>query len=149
MGCVWLVATMSFADLILNALALEFIISIDENILAFFLPGKIASRLAGTKFAYPAETHTEEQKEHDLIVDYCRNIMYFVVCVMLTTAMVLYQQVLPYFPFDVEAHCGAWFMNQFTPKCLPFEKDCFPFGAASTVHNFGKLTPSNHSAPLA
>merc|ERR1712224_1012172 len=37
-GCRWLTATESFSDLILNALALEFVIGVDENILEFFLP---------------------------------------------------------------------------------------------------------------
>merc|ERR1719487_1673465 len=36
-GCQWLTATESFADLILNALALEFIINIDNQILECFL----------------------------------------------------------------------------------------------------------------
>lgn len=141
LGCIWLTATLSFSDLILNALALEFIICIDENILAFFLPQKLSVRLSRTKFAYPKVPPTPESTEKALIEDYVRNIIYFAVCLAITVLCVKYQQVLPDFPFDIEEHCGAWYMNQFRPKCLPFEKGCFPFGGEQVPHDYGRMTP--------
>ena len=50
-GLQWLTATEGFAALILNALLLEFIVDVDENILKFFLPKRCATALEATKFA--------------------------------------------------------------------------------------------------
>jgi len=143
LGCQWLTATLSFSDLILNALALEFIIGIDENILEFFLPVRIKTRLNGTKLAYPAkDKQTEEQVNKMAIDDYVRNITYFLVCIGLTCVYVLYfQQVLPGGGHDIEEHCGEWYMNQFSQKCFPFEKGCFPFGKGDPPHDYAEHGP--------
>merc|ERR1719503_246240 len=86
LGSQWLTATLSFSDLILNALALEFIIGIDENILEFFLPVRIKTRLNSTKFAYPAkDAQTTEQATKAAVDDYVRNITYFVACIAITS----------------------------------------------------------------
>lgn len=145
LGSQWLTATLSFSDLILNALALEFIIGIDENILEFFLPARIKERLGSTKFAYPTkEPHTPEQADRALVDDYTRNLLYFVAAICITTAYTLYaQQVLPGSGHDIEEHCGAWYMNQFSQKCLPFENGCFPFGPdTSSPHDYAPMGPN-------
>lgn len=144
LGCQWLTATLSFSDLILNALALEFIIAIDENILEFFLPKRVVTRLGNTKLAYPiTNDHSEAATEHAIILDYQRNIANFAVCVIVTILYVLYlQQVLPYHTFDIEEHCGAWYMNQFSPKCSPFESGCFPFGNVKPPHDYEEMQPA-------
>merc|ERR1719507_2338189 len=47
-GFVWLTATVSFADLILNAVALAFIIQIDEQIYNVLIPNSLKERMAQT-----------------------------------------------------------------------------------------------------
>jgi len=141
MGCVWLTATTSFADLILNALALEFIIGIDENILDFFLPARTKARLGSTKLAYAKQEVTPEKLEQDIVADSLRNIGYLVLCVLMTIVFVMYQQVLPFFSFDIHEHCGDWYMNQFNPKCPAFPKGCFPFKGTDAPYHYGELQP--------
>merc|ERR1719311_236936 len=48
-GCIWLAATESFADLILNSLALTFVLDIDSVIFTCFLPERMAKNLARMK----------------------------------------------------------------------------------------------------
>lgn len=78
-GLQWLTATESFEDLILNALALEFVIGIDEQILEFFLPKRCTTNVEATKFAYPSSgPKTQQEKMHAVMHDYRRNIFYFI-----------------------------------------------------------------------
>lgn len=144
LGCQWLTATMSFTNLILNALALEFIIQIDENIIDCFLPSRIKKRLGKTKFAHPIlHNHNFGQQQQEVWEDYRRNILYFILCFLMTIAWVFYfQQVLPYEVLDIEEHCGAWYDNRFFPKCEIFERDCFPYGNVTAPHDYSKMLPS-------
>lgn len=143
-GLQWLTSTENFADLILNALALEFVIGIDEQILEFFLPKRCGSTLESTKFAYPSKGQQKPDQELAAMVwDYLRNIAYFVATVGLTFAYLNYgQQVLPYHTFDIKEHCNLWFLNRFTPKCPMFGEGCFPFGHHESPHHYGMLTPA-------
>jgi len=137
-GCTWLTATESFADLILNALALEFVIGIDEQILEFFLPKRATTTVEKTKFSYPSKgPPTDEEELHAMVADYRRNIIYFCLCVCFTCAYLGYMQsVLPHFNFDIGEHCGGWFENRFQPKCPPMQKNCFPYGSSEMPHNW-------------
>ncbi|CAE8718621.1 unnamed protein product [Polarella glacialis] len=49
-GCIWLTATLSFPDLLLNAVALEFVLGIDEKLYTTFLPARFRDRLHDSKF---------------------------------------------------------------------------------------------------
>jgi len=143
-GLQWLTSTENFADLILNALALEFVIGIDEQILEFFLPARCSQTLESTKFAYPSKGSMSSDEElRAMVWDYSRNIFYFCVTAALTFAYLNYgQQVLPFHTFDIKEHCGLWFSNRFTPKCAMFEHGCFPFGHGKSPHDYISLTPA-------
>jgi len=134
-GMRWLTSTLSFGDLILNALALEFVIGIDEQILEFFLPATAAENLSALKFGYIVVGEPESQMKK-VQKGYIRNIGYFCFC---AAAVVIYlqylQQVLPFYPFDVGVHCGKWFEDRYNPNCKPFEQNCFPYGStSSSIH---------------
>jgi len=144
-GLQWLTATEGFADLVLNAMALGFIADIDENILNFFLPKRCAQALEVTKFAYPSKgTKTEDVRMYEMVHDYARNVMFFVVAITIVYGHIAYfQQVLPWFSFDIHAHCGLWFENRFIPKCTPFMEGCFPFGSGTQPpHHYHQMLPS-------
>merc|ERR1719161_349779 len=57
-GTVWLAATGSFADLILNAIALEFVIVIDEVLFNSILPESLKEDIASTKLIRPRPVMT-------------------------------------------------------------------------------------------
>jgi hypothetical protein len=149
LGAHWLSATTCFSDLILNALALEFIIDIDANILDFFLPRRLKTRADATKFSFPRNLdETSEEKEATRQFDYIRNAIYFVVCWIITIALVRGQQVLPDSGLDIEQYCEDWYMDQYNPKCNPFERDCFPFGRSDARYE-PMQPPINHWGHLA
>lgn len=146
-GLQWLTATESYDGLILNALALGFIVDIDENILNFFLPARCTANLEKTKFAYPSKgTLSEDKRLTEMVADYIRNIIYLLLSASIAVIYVGYlQQVLPSFEHDIDHHCGAWFENRFIAECTPFMKGCFPFGpGANPPHHisYGEMLPS-------
>jgi len=142
-GCQWLTATESFADLILNALALEFIVGIDEAILENFLSQRAKTTVANTLFAYPSKGPLDAEKDlHNMVTDYRRNIGYMVFALSFTILWLFkLQQVIPNYSWDIGAQCGEWYMNRFKPRCQPFEKDCFPFGNVTAQHKYDAVEP--------
>eukprot|EP00439_Symbiodinium_sp_Y106_P022791 s5619_g2.t2 len=125
-GCRWLAATQSFGDLILNALALEFVIGIDELMFEAFTPEQTRSFIEQTKIAYPREGEGGIQN-----LDTSRNTL-GIILNLAWSYMYLndWQQVLPNFSHDIRAHCQSRFAEMYTLKC-PFMGDpdeCFPFG---------------------
>jgi len=128
-GCRWLAATQSFGDLILNALALEFVIGIDELMFEAFTPEQTRSFIEQTKIAYPREGEGGIQNESSM------SLLLNTLGIILNLAwsyMYLndWQQVLPNFSHDIRAHCQSRFAEMYTLKC-PFMGDpdeCFPFG---------------------
>jgi len=130
-GMNWLTSTESFADLILNALALEFVIGIDEMILECFFPESMKNDLEVTKLAIIEDK--EELTGNEVIREYVKSSILLILTVAGTGAYLLrFQQVLPNYQDDIDPHCGGWFYEQFEPLCNFFQADCFPFGHIST-----------------
>ncbi|CAE7759067.1 unnamed protein product, partial [Symbiodinium pilosum] len=104
-GCRWLAATQSFADLILNALALEFVIGIDELMFEAFTPAHIGRFIEQTKIAHPKQA-TAEGFEHESTTSLVLNAL-AIVLNLGWSYMYLnnWQQVLPNFPHDIREHC--------------------------------------------
>lgn len=144
-GLQWLTSTQNFSDLILNVMALEFIVNIDEQILQSFLPARCTKNLDITRFAYPATSvKTRAEQMAAVQKDYWRNIWYFLFAVGFTYLYYKYgQQVLPHFTFDIHQNCEGWYENRFSPKCSPLEKGCFPFGDNKAVNDYSEMTPAD------
>lgn len=110
MGCVWFAATESFGDLILNVLALEFVILIDENILASFFPKSMLDEIGMTKFAYPKKDDlTEEQELQKTLSAYMYSALWVLASVSWVSLYLLgpsVQQVLPGYKRDIIERCN-------------------------------------------
>ncbi|CAJ1443387.1 unnamed protein product [Effrenium voratum] len=128
-GCRWLAATQSFADLILNALALEFVINIDELMYEAFTPRSLRNVIELTKLALV--TASQKQPTLETTGQLLRN-MFFVVALLVWSFMYLnyLQQVLPSFPHDIHDHCSSRFFSKYSVLCPVFgnSEECFPFG---------------------
>lgn len=132
-GCIWLTATESFSDLILNSLALGFVVEIDELIFEAYLPVTFQERLAKWTIAMPQvsddllDQATKEVREGQT---FRRN--YIVSAVMLTGVLCFieiflrFQPVLPYFENDLKDHCWEYRNEASNPECMPWMNDCFP-----------------------
>lgn len=131
-GIRWLVATVSFSDLILNALALGFITDIDEMLLTSVYPERMIRALGRAKFAAPRKHYSVEEDEQDLKKRYHQAI-YAIVALICFVCMYLFylQQVLPGFTWDVnEKICLKVRKERYTPQCHlgQFGTECFPYG---------------------
>lgn len=131
-GCRWLVATESFADLILNALALEFVIGIDEFMFDTFAPERMKERIEATKIKHFTARPGVEQDSSLMIAAYLRSFAYLAMCLLWSWFYInKFQQVLPGFQRDIHKHCGGWFERYYESKCGMFwgsPENCFPFG---------------------
>lgn len=130
MGCRWLNATQHFDDLILNALALEFIVGIDEVILANFFPDRIHEDIDAMKFSFPKKVDGEAAEDAQFVRGFIRSFAFAALVFGWTFMYLIYwQQVLPGFERDIESHCqGDWFFDKFKVLCGEFDFTCFPYG---------------------
>merc|ERR1712216_247530 len=138
-GCRWLMATESFADLIMNALALEFIVGIDELLFDSAFPESMVVFVENMYFA-PAKKvlpNTKEEKSAQMRCDYYRS-MFLVTLVVIFVVVYLYmfQQVIPGFNWyrDIGGRCRNYFDETFNIPCKTFtvwpftQNDCFDYG---------------------
>eukprot|EP00435_Cladocopium_sp_Y103_P066348 s42_g28.t1 len=96
-GCRWLAATQSFGDLILNALALEFVIGIDDLMYEAFTPLDVRQFI-------------EQTKSTVLLVG---------ILIWAFVYLNYLQQVLPNFPHDIREHCSDRFYSHYKELCCP------------------------------
>jgi hypothetical protein len=134
-GCVWLMATDSFADLILNAVALEFVVAIDNVLFEAALPLTVAEKVAETKFfikdTSPAQKDAREKYQKDkTVMGYYRSITYFFGVWVFVALMMSYGQYIPYlgvFPnYAHDAECPSYQARISSRICMQGE-ECFPF----------------------
>jgi hypothetical protein len=140
MGVRWLASTVSFPDLILNALGLQFIIEIDEMMLNSLYPERMIRSIEAAKFALPRVELSPEEDEADLKARYHESITYIIgLCVCVYCYLVYFQQVLPDFLWDINSEtCATVRTTDFMPQCkahlLPTSsRHCFPFGTNVTA----------------
>eukprot|EP00929_Paragymnodinium_shiwhaense_P034232 TRINITY_DN18656_c0_g2_i2.p1 TRINITY_DN18656_c0_g2~~TRINITY_DN18656_c0_g2_i2.p1 ORF type:complete len:392 (-),score=69.73 TRINITY_DN18656_c0_g2_i2:326-1501(-) len=126
-GCLWLLASESFGDLILNSLALIFVTDVDEMLGAAFFPHKFQEDLEALAYASQedADAQDEAKMEGKEAISYVFQLTILTLSCMIVVAMHMYQPVLPGFVDDVKGACIAYWKTQ-RPWCFPFEADCFP-----------------------
>jgi len=136
-GTSWLAATDSWSELILNALALRFVVLIDEVLFHGLLPETIKSNIAKCKLMRTKQKKTgndvvdaidAEQKGRDGLI---RSVLY--TCVILGGVLLYltFGQTIPilgvYPNYKHDADCPAWY-KRITAQVCQFGKECFPLG---------------------
>lgn len=130
-GTRWLLSTESFGDLILNALALEFVIGIDEYLFEGLFPEVAHDLVSLAKFApvFDDSFNTQEAKDHHTIKQYHRSIFSIAICCIgVWLYLGYFQQVLPGYANDLGYDCKEYYQSKFALLCKPFEENCFPYG---------------------
>jgi len=128
-GCRWLAATESFSDLILNALALEFVINIDEFMFSYFSPAAMRERLGALKIIHYLDPKHHPDDDYEIIRAYITSLMYMMVAAVWSWVYLQkFQQVLPSFQHDIHQHCDDWFDRRYEPLCRFGQQNCFPYG---------------------
>eukprot|EP00929_Paragymnodinium_shiwhaense_P055227 TRINITY_DN27689_c0_g1_i1.p1 TRINITY_DN27689_c0_g1~~TRINITY_DN27689_c0_g1_i1.p1 ORF type:complete len:395 (-),score=77.79 TRINITY_DN27689_c0_g1_i1:317-1501(-) len=108
LGCRWLLATNNFCDLILNAVALEFILVLKELIYNALLPARSKVDLVRTSIK-------TERKEKTDLSHFLGSLVWGVVAAIWVTSYMGvkgywsgFQQVLPGYKWDVHEVCEPW-----------------------------------------
>lgn len=126
-GSLWLLASESFGDLILNSLALAFVTSVDELIAGVFFPPCFDESVVGLQYRSKVdpksstEEGSEELRVRSYLINYGKLFFAFVAVQLLYT----YQPVVPGFGHDLDEPCRPFLLEQ-VPWCWPGSTDCFP-----------------------
>lgn len=130
-GTVWLTSTCSFADLILNAIALEFVIEVDELLFQALLPSFICQRIDNTKFWMPSTSDSLEAKKRTFLVGYRRSYLYLFGTMASVYCFLTLGQLLPVigvFPgFEDDVYCDD-FNGESTRWLCIMGQECFTLG---------------------
>lgn len=129
-GSCWLLATEHVADLILNSLALAFVVEVDELIASTFFPDFFIEQLSTLAVALPQDPNRldKEKEATRKTWAFARSALFVLGTLAFVEFMMTFQPVLPGFKFDVASPCARVLEEQ-VPWCWPWQKeDCFPHG---------------------
>jgi hypothetical protein len=134
-GSCWLLATEKVSDLILNSLALAFVVEVDELIATTFFPDFFLDQLEKMYVATAIDPKRldkkgkiDNAKEGERRSRAFRNSALVVVFSIVFVELIMrYQPILPGFTFDVMGRCQSVQENE-VPWCLPWQRDCFGYG---------------------
>jgi len=158
MGCVWLTATDRFDSLILNALALGFVVNVDNLLYSMFFPVSLQGHVESFKVAVP-EAQLDGDKFHNArsghvsstslgsgddkseIAGYYRSFFYLAMVTVFVVIFQAFQPVIPGFGQDLEQACQAYIDTWSSPRyglpelskitaCIMGTDTCFPYGQA-------------------
>jgi hypothetical protein len=148
MGCIWLTATDRFDSLILNALALEFVVNVDNLLYTMFFPVSIHSKVENMKVAIPGGSSASRmtqvssepnRREPSDVSGICRSFFYLVLVISFVLAFQSFQPVLPGFKEDLDEPCEPFVEAWSSPRygfdrmsrifaCMLNKEECFPYG---------------------
>merc|ERR1712007_369539 len=114
MGCRWLVATTNFGDLILNAVALVFVVELKDFMYMILVPSRNKRDLQNTNIAPPRE------KEKPSFFLFIGSFFWIPVTVMWVFGYIyMFQQVLPEYKWDITEVCAKWKMERYSLVKMP------------------------------
>jgi len=147
LGCQWLSATTSFTELVLNAVAMEFIINIDEVVYEAMLPRWYQRQVADIDFlSRTYSTVPKAERERAAMWHGTKRTLSYLLASVLWVSVFsqVLQQVLPIDFSEIGTHCRAYIVQSTTPICLQMAyslgddanvAECYPFGSSTTSHN--------------
>mmetsp|Transcript_61711 Transcript_61711/g.133707 ORF Transcript_61711/g.133707 Transcript_61711/m.133707 type:complete len:345 (-) Transcript_61711:123-1157(-) len=108
LGCRWLAATESFSDLLLNAVALEFILLMKDLLYNTLVPGRNKRETRRTTMDINYETN------HPTIATFFGSFIWgFIVAAWVILYFYKLQRVLPDYKFDVHEACKEWIAQRY------------------------------------
>jgi len=136
MGMMWLSSTQSFSDLILNSLALEFVVRIDDNLYSALIPEHFKEDMGRVKLVYEKKQKTLEEEIHDDWVEWRTATIWLVVIPSFVFVYLKMAQgmpilgVLPYFQNDIAEACAPYLEREKMRICENGfgSERCFAFG---------------------
>lgn len=152
-GLSWLFTAQSFEQLIMNSLALEFILSIDEMFFQHVVPPHYYEMVCNSMFEAGMAFKTTPRK---IARRWLGLGMTMAIMIAFAVAYVqALQGILPGFEHDIGVHCShdhetfSHFCNDTGRVCLPFhafcagepDEPCFPYGGSTSRSSHTDLEP--------
>lgn len=126
-GCIWLMAAENIGDLILNSLALAFVVKVDELLAAVFFPEHFLEEVQDLAFVLPADANDKDEASIERAWEFAMCALTLLATLGAVEVIICFQPVLPKYSYDVPGACMAYLAGQ-VPWCGPFQTDCFPRG---------------------
>lgn len=130
-GATWLVSTDDFSSLILNAIALEFVVGIDNLLYEALLPKCVLTDIQNTRLWIRAKHKTKKEKEAQVIWFFTKSTIWVLFSVAVVYGFLSVGQYIPmagvYPGFKHDVHCPTFQEKIGKRLCVP-GTDCFPFG---------------------
>jgi len=124
-GCVWLMAAENVGDLILNSLALAFVVCVDELIAQVYFPEFFLTELEHLALACQEEDLKTEELKTKHVFEFMYSGLILFSTMMVVELAIQFQPVIPnYKGSDVSEACLAFVASQ-VPWCQPGMTDCF------------------------
>lgn len=116
LGCQWLSATRGFESLVMNSVAMAFIVGTDEMLFEGVLPKTLRKEVQDLDFLVKQKENFSS--DADLIFRYNRSILYFVAaCIFVYIYPMYVQTVLPTKIFELEKYCSVFLNGEFRHIC--------------------------------
>merc|ERR1719401_2880047 len=136
LGMTWLSATESFSELMLNSLALEFVIRIDDHLFKALLPETYRQDMQKAMLNIPKFRKTLQEEISSETEQWRTSTFYFVFFMSFTFLYLKYLQrlpimgVLPFFRNDIHHACEPFLQSHKSRLCstTDSEGECFPYG---------------------
>jgi hypothetical protein len=108
LGCRWLTATNDFTDLVLNAVALEFVVLLKNLLYDALVPDRNKRETQTTKIDFSYESH------HPTPLTFLGTFLWGFVGILWVYLYIYYfQQVLPDYQWDVREVCETWIVENY------------------------------------
>jgi hypothetical protein len=126
-GCLWLMSAENIGDLILNSLALAFVVKVDELLAQVFYPQRLQKDLENLSLYLPSDPNDndDELRSRKSSYEFIECAVVLCATLIIVEVMIVFQPVIPYYANDVTTMCMG-FINSQVPWCMPWQKECFP-----------------------
>lgn len=141
LGMSWLSASESFSELILNALALQFVITIDDHLFEALLPETYRESMTKVVLHIPQRALSIEEQVAEDWAAWRTSTIYFIFFSSFSFIYLANLQflpvlgVLPYFRHDMQEACEPFLQSHKSRLCFSGldPQACFPYGHSSTL----------------
>jgi len=125
LGGLWLISADSIGDLILNSLALAFVVTVDEMIAKAYFPSFFFQSLKALAFVCPDQPTDPVQASQERQNNFLKQAFFLALSAIVMEIVIRYQPVVPNYQSDVTTACMAYIKNR-VPFCVYGQTDCFP-----------------------
>lgn len=135
-GSMWLTATEDFADLVLNAVALEFIIQVDETIFDAMFPNTVKNQIGNMRLMVMKAVQNPTSLNKEVWDGFMRSWVYYLAIFALVALYLQFGQRLPYIGvlpgYADDAACPNFWAQRASRPCGILDpldgRECFPYG---------------------